>query len=58
MIRKLELKDYESAKILVNQVHELHLKNRSDIYINGNSLPKEYFESIVNDNDCINYVYE
>ena len=44
MIRALELKDYESVKRLVYQVHQLHLKNRSYIYIDGNLLPMEYFE--------------
>jgi len=58
MIRTLELKDYESAKKLVYQVHQLHLNNRPDIYIDGNPLPIEYFEKIINDKDSFNYVYE
>ena len=58
MIRVLELKDYESAKKLVYQVHQLHLKNRPDIYIDGNPLPIEYFEKIINDKNSLNYVYE
>lgn len=58
MIRILELKDYESVKKLVYQVHELHLKNRPDIYIDGNPLPIEYFEKIINDKNSLNYVYE
>lgn len=58
MIRILELKDYESVKKLVYQVHELHLKNRPDIYIDGNPLPIDYFEKIINDKDSFNYVYE
>ena len=58
MIRVLELKDYESVKKLVYQVHQLHLKNRPDIYIDGNPLPIEYFEKIINDKNSLNYVYE
>ena len=58
MIRVLELKDYESAKKLVYQVHQLHLKNRPDIYIDGNPLPMEYFEKIIIDKNSLNYVYE
>ena len=58
MIRVLELKDYESVKKLVYQVHQLHLNSRPDIYIDGNPLPMEYFEKIINDKDSLNYVYE
>lgn len=58
MIRKLELKDYDSAKKLVYQVHKIHYENRNDIYTDGNPFPKEYFNNIINDNKYLNYVYE
>ena len=32
MFRKIELKDYESCKKLVEQIHEIHCQNRPDIY--------------------------
>lgn len=58
MIRNLELADYEEAKELVYQVHRLHYNNRPDIYKDGNPLPIEYFEDIVNNENSINIAYE
>ena len=55
-IRILILSDYDEVKNLVYQVHELHFKNRPDIYRDGNPLPLSYFEKIVNDKDSLNYV--
>ena len=57
MIRKIVEKDYEELKKLVYQVHELHYSNRPDIYIDGNPLPLEYFNEILNDATAFNYVY-
>ena len=57
MIRKIVEKDYEELKKLVYQVHELHYSNRPDIYIDGDPLPLEYFNGILNDNTAFNYVY-
>ena len=57
MIRKIVEKDYEELKKLVYQVHELHCSNRPDIYVDGNPLPLEYFNAILNDNNAFNYVY-
>lgn len=57
MIRKVTKNDYEELKKLVYQVHELHHKNRPDIYVDGNPLPLEYFNEILNDDNAFNYVY-
>lgn len=57
MIREMNLNDYEDVKILVRQIHELHLSNRSDIYNDGEAFPKEYFEKVLNDANNLNYVY-
>ena len=57
MIRKIVEKDYEELKKLVYQVHELHYSNRPDIYVDGNPLPLEYFNAILNDDNAFNYVY-
>ena len=35
MIREMNLNDYEDVRILVEQIHELHLSNRPDIYNDG-----------------------
>lgn len=58
MIRKVEEKDYEELSKLVYQVHELHYENRPDIYANGNPLPREYFENMLEDENALNFVYE
>lgn len=57
MIRKIVEEDYEELRKLVYQVHELHYSNRPDIYIDGNPLPLEYFNGILNDTTAFNYVY-
>lgn len=57
MIRKIVEEDYEELRKLVYQVHELHYSNRPDIYIDGNPLPLEYFNGILNDTTALNYVY-
>lgn len=57
MIRKIVEKDYEELKKLVYQVHELHFRNRPDIYNDVNPLPLEYFNEILNDKAALNYVY-
>ena len=57
MIRKMKLEDYEEVKELFYEVHNLHLENRPDIYIDGNPLPLKYFEELLNDKENLNYVY-
>ena len=57
MIREMNLNDYEDVRILVKQIHELHLSNRPDIYNDGESFPKEYFEKVLSDANNLNYVY-
>ena len=57
MIREMNLNDYEDVKILVRQIHELHLSNRPDIYNDGESFPKEYFEKVLSDANNLNYIY-
>lgn len=58
MIRKIEKRDYEKIIKLVYQVHELHYKNRPDIYNDKNPLSKEDFENIINDESTLNFLYE
>lgn len=58
MIRRIKEDDYNLLKELVSQVHELHYTNRPDIYLDGNPLPKEYFENILKNENNINLVYE
>lgn len=58
MIRKIEKRDYEKIIKLVYQVHELHYKNRPDIYNDETPLSKEDFESIINDENALNFLYE
>lgn len=36
----------------------MHCTNRPDIYLDGNPLPKEYFENILKNENNINLVYE
>ena len=57
MIREMLLEDYEEVKELFYEVHNLHLENRPDIYIDGNPLPLKYFEELLNDKENLNYVY-
>lgn len=57
MIRKMELEDYEEVKEIFYEVHNLHLKNRPDIYKDGDPLPKEVFQDFLNNREQLNYVY-
>ena len=57
MIREMNLNDYEDVRILVKQIHELHLSNRPDIYNDEESFPKEYFEKVLSDANNLNYIY-
>lgn len=57
MIREMKLEDYEEVQKLFYEVHNLHLKNRPDIYRDGNPLPLKYFEELLNDKENLNYVY-
>lgn len=57
MIREARKKDYEEIKQLVDQIHDLHLKNRPDIYQEGNPMPRGVFDKYLNDNNALNYVY-
>lgn len=58
IIRHIEKKDYDSIKRLFYQVHNLHLLNRPDIYVNNDPLPLDYFNEILNNENALNYVYE
>lgn len=57
MIRKMIKEDYEEVKELFYEVHNLHLKNRPDIYKDGDSLPIEIFNDFLTNYDNLNYVY-
>ena len=57
-IREIHENDFEQIKKLVIQVHELHIKNRPDIYNEIDPLDKEYFEFIRKDEKTIALVSE
>ena len=55
VIRNLKLADYDDVYDLEKQVYNIHYIYRSDIYNDVNSLfPKEFYNSIIQDNDAIN----
>lgn len=56
MIRKITEKDYEKVKKLVEQVHELHMRYRPDLFVNEGLLNADYFNDIVN--NSMSYVYD
>ena len=58
MIRRVGKSDYNEVRKLVSQVHQIHLNNRCDIYIDGEVLEYDYFNEIINDDDSLNYLYE
>lgn len=58
MIRVVEEKDYSKIKGLVSQVHEMHLENRPDIYLDGDAFSVDYFHEILDDENMVCYVYE
>lgn len=46
--------DYEGIRRLASQVHELHVLNRPDVFNNVDSFQKDYFESLLkNENATI-----
>ncbi len=49
MIRKIKSDDYKEVKKLVYQIHDLHYKNRPDIYVDADPFPLDYFKEILND---------
>lgn len=58
MIRKIKRQDYHALQKLTCQLHDLHCQNRPDIYGDGNPLPLENFEKMLNDENAFNCVYE
>lgn len=58
MIREMNEKDYESVQKLIQQGHELHYKNRPDIYNDIYPFPHSYFKALLAEEDSLNYVYE
>lgn len=57
MIRELTVEDYDRVCYLINQVHEIHLENRPDIYNEGNPCPMGYYERILSQKDFIKCAY-
>lgn len=54
LLRRVEREDYENINVLMNEVHNLHVLNRSDIYRNTDVvLPQDDFENIINDRNKI-----
>jgi len=57
-IRQMKPGDYSSVHGIITQVHNLHLKNRPDIFNNEDPFNKDYFESLSNDKNSILLVAE
>ncbi len=57
-IRKIQIEDFQSISKLVQQVHELHCKNRPDIYNDINPFEKSYFDFLMNSENTISIVCE
>lgn len=57
-IRKMEINDYKQVHILIEQVHNLHLKQRPDIYRDEDPISYEEFMQFVKDPNYICYVAE
>ncbi len=57
-IRKIKSEDFESISKLVLQVHDLHYKNRPDIYNDIDPFEKSYFDFLMNDENTISIVCE
>lgn len=58
MVRLISKLDFEDIRALVDQVHTIHVKNRPDIYKEGNPFGEELFEKILNDPSVIATVYD
>ncbi len=58
MIRLISKSDFEDIRALTDQVHTIHVKNRPDIYKEGNHFGEELFEKILNDSSVIATVYD
>lgn len=57
MIREMKLEDYEEVKNLINQVHEIHVKYREDLFETENRLDYEEFRTSLSRPNALNYVY-
>ena len=57
-IRFVEEKDFKYIKALMQSVHNLHSKNRSDIYKDNDVFYKNEFMDIINSNNKNILVYE
>ena len=57
-IRKMEINDYKQVHNLIEQVHDLHLKHRADIYRDKDPISFEDFSQFVNDSNYVCYVAE
>lgn len=59
LIREAVDNDYLSINNLVNEVHNLHVKNRPDVYVNiDNPLLKERFTELLNSDNIKLFVVE
>ncbi len=58
MIRETNINDYKNIKKLINQIQEIHLNKRPDIFNNEDSFSYEDFEISLKDKNTLNYVYE
>lgn len=58
MIRLLKNEDYSEIKNLMQELYELHLNNRKDIYQKGEPFSEEQFQELFNNLPNLNFVYE
>ena len=58
-IRSIKEKDYTAISIMLNGLHSLHVKNRSDIYAKTDSvISKSDFIQMIEDENCIAMIAE
>lgn len=47
IVREASESDFDEIHILTEQIHQLHVTNRPDIYANVDSLSREYFDHLI-----------
>ncbi len=54
IIRKMETRDYEDYRILLQEVHSMHAENRPDIFREQPVFPeKDEFEQMISDPEMV-----
>ena len=53
IIRSIEAADFHALHRLMEQVHQLHVQARPDVYQGADALPQEHFRFLLSDPDTI-----